>query len=447
MKIAAVFCAAMLAVSAADRKAAVDQLVQPVLDAGAIQGIVVAVIEDGKTQVFGYGKAVGDHAPDASTIFEIGSVSKTFTTLALAEMAERKMVALEDPVRKYLPADAVPAAREGDAEIRLVDLASQHSGLPRLPNNLHPKDPANPYVDYTPALLYQFLSTQTLHLPSNPGFLYSNLGMGLLGHALTLRYGKSYEQMIVDLVAEPLGLNDTRVTLHADQQKRFATGYDADGAPVHTWEFDALAGAGALRSTAADLVKYLQAHLNPPEKLKVAIELTHTETHKIGANGGIGLAWLMNSGGQNYFHDGGTAGFSTYLSFNTARKTGVVVLINGAGTLMDQIGPQVEHILAGEAVTPIPVRRAITLDSKVLDDYKGSYEVVPGVRMSVTVNDGKIFLQLPRQAPVHLYAEAKDKFFVRVVDAEITFERDEKGQISGVVLHQNGRDTKGKKVE
>lgn len=433
--------------SAADRKTAIDQLVQPIVDAGAVPGIVVGVLEDGKTQVFGYGKGAGDRAPDATTIFEIGSVTKTFTTTALAVMVEQKMVGLEDPVRKYLPPDAVPAGKEGEAEIRLIDLATQHSGLPRLPSNLRPKDPANPYADYTPKLLYEFLATRTLRLPPNAGFLYSNLGVGLLGHALSLRYGKSYEQMIVDLVAAPLDLNDTRVTLTADQQKRFAPGHDGDGNPVRNWDLDALAGAGALRSTAADLLRYLQAHVNPPDKLKDAIELAHVERHKIGAAGSIALAWLIKPDGKSYWHDGGTAGYSTYVSFNTERKTGVVVLINSGGTLMDQIGDRVDHILAGEAAEPLPVRRAVTLDAKTLDEYPGSYEVIAGVQMTITRQRDHLAFQLPRQAPVGLYADAKDNFFVRVVDATVTFERNEQGQIVACVLHQNGRDTKGKRVQ
>jgi D-alanyl-D-alanine-carboxypeptidase/D-alanyl-D-alanine-endopeptidase len=446
MKLSLVFLVAAC-LSAADRKAAIDQLVQPIVDAGAVPGIVVGVFEDGKTQVFGYGKGVGDRVPDAATIFEIGSVSKTFTTTALAVMVEQKMVALEDPVRKYLPSDAVPPGKEGEAEIRLIDLATQHSGLPRLPANLRPKDPTNPYADYTPKLLYEFLATRTLKLPPNSGFLYSNLGVGLLGHALSLRYGKSYEQMIVDLVAAPLDLNDTRVTLTADQQKRFASGHDGDGNPVRNWDLDALAGAGALRSTAADLLRYLQAHANPPDKMRDAIELAHVERHKIGAAGSIALAWLIKPDGKLYWHDGGTGGFSTYVSFNTEKKTGVVVLINSAGTLMDQVGDRVDHILAGEAVEPLPVHRAITLDSKTLDEYPGSYEVIAGVQLTITRQGDHLAFQLPRQAPVNLYADAKDKFFVRVVDATVTFERNPQGQIIECVLHQNGRDTKGKRVQ
>jgi serine-type D-Ala-D-Ala carboxypeptidase/endopeptidase len=441
-----------LVVSAADRKAAVDQLVQPAIDSRTAAGIVVAVIEGGKTQVFGYGKGAGGRVPDAMSVFEIGSVTKTFTTTALAEMVQRKMVALEDPVRKYLPPDAVPPTvaqpgKEGDKEIRLVDLATQHSGLPRLPGNMNPKDPTNPYADYTPQLLYEFLAKQTLHLNSNTTFLYSNLGMGLLGHALSLRYGKPYEQMISELVATPLDMPDTRVTLTADEKNRLAPGHDADGKVVPNWDLPTLAGAGALRSTANDLLRYVQAHMDPPQKLKPAIELAHVERHKIAGAGAIALAWIIKPDGKTYWHNGGTGGYTTYISFHTERKTGVVVLINSAGNLMDQIGDRLEHMLANEAVQPLPIRRSVTLDSKTLDEYVGAYELVPNVRITVTRQGDQMFAQLTGQSPLGIHAEAKDKFFLRAVEASVTFERDAQGKISACVLHQNGRDQKAKRVQ
>jgi serine-type D-Ala-D-Ala carboxypeptidase/endopeptidase len=437
---------AMTVASAADRKAAVDQLVQPAVDSGSVAGAVVALVEGGKTQVFGYGRGAGGKVPDAMSVFEIGSVTKTFTTTALAEMVPRKMVALEDPVRMYLPAGAVPPGKEGDKEIRLIDLATQHSGLPRLPGNMSPKDPTNPYADYTPQLLYEFLAKQTLHLNPNTSFLYSNLGMGLLGHALSLRYGKPYEQMIAELVATPLNMPDTRVTLTADETNRLAPGHDADGKVVPNWDLPTLAGAGALRSTANDLLRYVQAHMDPPEKLKPAIELAHIERHKITGAGAIALAWIIKPDGKTYWHNGGTGGYTTYISFNMERKTGVVVLINSAGNLMDQIGDRLEHMLANEAVQPLAIRRSITLDSKTLDEYVGAYELVPTVRITVTRQGNQMFVQLTGQGPLGIHAEAKDKFFLRAVEASVTFERDAEGKITACVLHQNGRDQRAKRV-
>ncbi|HWJ40529.1 MAG TPA: serine hydrolase domain-containing protein, partial [Candidatus Limnocylindrales bacterium] len=298
-----------------------------------------------------------ERAPDANSVFEIGSITKTFTGIALAEMVQRKMVALEDPVRKYLPADAVPPGKAGEPEIRLIDLASQHSGLPRMPDNFRPKNQDNPYVDYTPKLLYEFLGKQTLRLKPDAGFLYSNLGLGLLGHALSLRYAKPYEQMIIELITTPLGMPDTRVTFTADMRNRLAPGHDGTGKPVGNWDLDAMAGAGALRSTATDMLRYAQAQFDPPAKLKSAIELAHVERHKIGALGTIALAWITKPDGKTTWHNGGTGGYTSYVSFNAERRTGVVVLVNSAGRVTDQIGDRLEHMLAGEPVQPITLPR------------------------------------------------------------------------------------------
>ena len=427
-----------LMASAADRKAAVDQLLQPVIDTGTAAGLVAGVIEGGKPQIFAYGQ----DAPDS--VFEIGSVTKTFTTTALAVMVERKMVALDDPVRKYLPPDAVPPG-EGD-EIRLVDLATQTSGLPRLPSNLKPKDMTNPYADYTPQMLYAYLAQHGLKRNPKATFLYSNLGMGLLGHVLSLRYGKSYEQMIAELVTGPLGLKDTSVTLSADQNKRLAPGHDADGNVVPNWDLPTLAGAGALRSSASDMLRYIAAQLDPPEGLKPAIELTHETRADVGNGMKIGLAWIKKSDGT-YWHNGGTGGYTAYVSFHPEHKTGVVVLINTAGSLMDQVGLRLENVLAGEKVEPLPLHRAVTLDSKTLEQYPGTYEVTPQLHVTISQKGGQLFAQMQNQQPLGIFASAKDKFFLRVVEASVDFERNPEGQITGLTLHQNGRDIKARRAQ
>jgi CubicO group peptidase (beta-lactamase class C family) len=346
------FFAVLVACTAlgADRKPAVDQIVQPLIDAKAAPGVVVGLLENGTTQIFAYGADVSDN------VFEIGSITKTFTTTALAVMVDRKMVALDDPVRKLLPPGAVPAG-EGD-EIRLIDLATQTSGLPRLPGNMKPKDFTNPYADYSPQLLYAFLTQYSLKRNPEAKFLYSNLGMGLLGHALSLRYGKSYEQMIAELVTNPLKMSDTSITLSADQKKRLAPGHDVKGQVVPNWDLDALAGAGALRSTSSDLLRYVSAQIDPPQPMKSAIEMAHVSRADVGGGMRIALAWLIKPDGKTTWHNGGTGGYVSYASFNAERKSGVVVLINSTGRYADQIGDRMEHILAGEKADPVQLRKS-----------------------------------------------------------------------------------------
>src|SRR5271168_411561 len=177
-------------------------------------GIVVGVIDAKGRRVIAYGSlAKDDKRPlNGDTIFEIGSMTKVFTSLVLMDMVQKGEVAVTDPVSKYLPATVKVPERNGK-KITLQDLSTQSSGLPRMPGNFAPKDDLNPYADYTPEKLYQFLSGYQLTRDIGSQYEYSNLGVGLLGHALTLRAGMDYETMLRSRILDPLGMNSTRVAL------------------------------------------------------------------------------------------------------------------------------------------------------------------------------------------------------------------------------------------
>jgi CubicO group peptidase (beta-lactamase class C family) len=211
-------------------------------------GIVVGVIDPNGRRVVSYGNlANGDpRTLDGDTIFEIGSITKVFTSLLLADMANRKEVALDDPAAKYLPENVTMPERSGKP-ITLLDLSTHSSGLPPLPSNLEPKDPRNPDADYSVDDLYPFLSGYTL--PRDPGseFEYSNLGAGLLGHLLAYRSGTDYESLIEIRITRPLNMPDTGITLSSMEQ-RMATGHNAMPAPVANSNLPTpLAGAALLR--------------------------------------------------------------------------------------------------------------------------------------------------------------------------------------------------------
>lgn len=433
--------------SAADRKVAVETLVQPVIENGYAVGLVVGILEDGRTQVFAFGKtAAGGKTPDARTVFEIGSVTKVFTASTLAVMVEKKQVALEDPVRKYLPASAgIPAPPEGAREITLLDLATQTSGLPRMPGNFRPADPTNPYADYSPAKLYEFLAQQTLVKKPDSKYLYSNVGMGLLGYALELRAGESYGDLVVDTIAKPLGMADTHVQLSADRKSRLAQGHDGDGNPAANWDLTALAGAGALRSTATDMLKFVAANLDPPASLAAAFKDAHTIRAPLGpVPGNIALAWHVKANGI-YWHNGGTAGYTSYTSFSPERKTGVVVLINTSGSLMNEIGARLERLQAGEAYEPLKLKSSVTLAPEAIERYVGVYDM-GRAKLTVRRNGNRLFGQITGQSAFGFYPESETEFFLKAVDARITFTKDEQGAITGLVLHQGGRDIPGKRT-
>ncbi len=320
-------------------------------------GIVIGVVEHNARRICAYGTAKAD------SVFEIGSVTKTFTGLILAQMTVQRKVKLDEPVRELLPPGTV--AKPAGAEITLLDLATQHSGLPRMPDNFKPADPTNPYADYRPANLYAFLSQHGVAKPAQTSFLYSNLGFGLLGQALADRAGKPYPALLAEEVTIPLGLTDTVTALSPDQRERFMQGYDGHHKPAPPWDLDALAGAGAIRSTANDMLSYLEANLrpdiskpagaaesSPAATLPAAIALSHELRAEVAPNMKIALAWLYDTGSGNYWHNGATGGYSSFVFFNPKADYAAVVLFNGSiannGSFADKVGEHISQRLSGK---------------------------------------------------------------------------------------------------
>jgi CubicO group peptidase (beta-lactamase class C family) len=258
---------------------------------GKHAGMVVGILRGGDQWVAGYGSFdacsfdAAQQPPDEDAIFEIGSVTKVFTTLVLAEMVLRGEVALDDPAQKYLPSTLQMPKWRGQ-EITLFHLATHTSSLPRLPGNLlvdalldrisqtHTsslppgnlwktiKDHANPYANYQVSDMYEFLSGYKLKRPIGSRVEYSNLGMGLLGHILGLVAGKSYEELVGERILRPLGMNHTSIALSPQQQGQLAPGHTLGGKVTANWDFPALAGCGALRSTAGDVLRFVAASMN-----------------------------------------------------------------------------------------------------------------------------------------------------------------------------------------
>ncbi len=415
-------------------------------------GIVVGTIDEKGRQITAYGKSSQDRPqpPDGDTVFEIGSITKVFTSLLLADMVERSEVKLDDPVAKFLP-ESVKVPDHDGRHITLLDLSMQVSGLPRLPANLKPADPANPYADYNAPRLYEFLSSHTLTRAPGAKYEYSNLGAGLLGHALARRAGMDYEALVRRRILSPLGMNDTSIALSEAQKKRLAAGYNAALRPVKNWDLDALAGAGALRSTANDMLKFLAANLElTGTPLQPAMRRMRSMRRETGAPDlEIAMAWhiLTKFGAQIVWHNGGTAGYRSFTGFDPVKKKGVIVLCN---TFLD-IDDVGRHILESQyplATLTAPKQRAeVKIDPAILANYAGEYELTPQFSITVTGEEGRLFAQATGQPRFELFAEKETEFFLKVVDAQITFGKDDSGQVTHLVLHQNGRDQKARKVK
>jgi D-alanyl-D-alanine-carboxypeptidase/D-alanyl-D-alanine-endopeptidase len=259
-------------------------------------------------------------------------------------MVQREELALNDPIAKYLP-DGVKVPERGGRVITLKDLSTHTSGLPRLPTNFSPKDPANPYADYSVEQMYQFLSGYTLTRDIGAQYEYSNLGGGLLGHVLARRAGMDYEALVRSRITAPLKMSSTAITLSPELKLRLATGHNERLIPVSNWDFPTLAGAGAIRSTANDLLDFLAVPLGyTTSPLAPSFERMLSVRMPTGQPGvDVALAWHIFTTGGLIWHNGGTGGYRSFMGYDPKTRVGVVVLSNTATNLgVEDVGP---HLL------------------------------------------------------------------------------------------------------
>lgn len=300
--------------------------------------LVVGLIDPNGTKVYSFGNISKENniPVNGSTIFNIASITKTFTTLVLADMVKQGIVHLDDPIEKYLPSN-VKVPQDNGTKITLENLATHTSGLPFMPSNIWINNTVgdlNP--NYNETQLYQGLSNTTLLSKPGTKFLYSDFGMGLLGHILSVKAGVPYEQLVKERILDVLGMNDTKIILSQNDIKyRFPVGHQ-NGSEIETPKVpEVIAGAGAFRSTVNDLLKYLSANLGLLHtKLDDAIALQHLIQHpNITANPMnyseyVALGWrvLTNLGTETLDHTGSINGWNANVGFIPTKQIGVVSL-------------------------------------------------------------------------------------------------------------------------
>ena len=434
---------------AAVLKETLDALLKERVDVGRESTGLVAVVLNGGRRIdaaYGRSDSADNRALDADTVFEIGSITKVFTALLLADMIVRGEVVASDPVAKFLPGNVRVPYFESTS-ITLLDLATYTSGLPIMPSNFTPRNAANPYADYSVEQLYDFVSNYKLRFKPGTHYEYANLGFGLLGHALALRAGKSYEELVVSRICAPLGMEDTRITLSQSMQQRLAHGHNASLEPVANWDIPTLAGAGALRSTANDLVKFLEACLgNRPSPLAPAMAMMLGERHPTERpRVEVAHGWFVSTSYRDEiaWKDGGTGGYATFIGYSTKSRRASILLSNtadyGSNTKLGV------HLI-NPAYALAKLHRQVAVDPAVLAAYVGRYELNPNFVLTVRADGNRLFVQATGQSELEAFAESETEFFSRVVDAQITFDRPEGGVAPSLTLHQNGKDRPGKRV-
>ena len=505
------------------------------------------------------GKKVNEHS-----IYEIGSISKVFTATLLADQVVKGNMSTEDPIEKYLPSDLKIPAYEGHS-ITLGQLSDHTSSLPRMPDNFHPADDQNPYADYSVQQIYEFLASHTLRRPVGSEYEYSNLAVGLLGHILSLHAKTSYEQLLEDIITGPLDMTETKIVFDKNMKNHLAFGHH-EGTQVVNWDLPTLAGAGGIRSSVYDMLKFLAAQMklmNTP--LQEAIELTHQPRHLISEDEKVGLGWhIVNSGiGDLILHEGATGGYSSFAGFSKEKGIGVVVLTNSnkdagdigmhlldpSSPLMD-VKPQITTVLqdyiktngadgliekfdeltkkdpgkyaysemnfnqlgyyylnqknfkAADAVFLLNIReypnssnvydsyaesrmeaghkedailyyqkslelnpanmnaismlsslgvnytvKEVQVDTATLDKLTGTYQLFPGFNIIVTRSDQQLWAQATGQNNYEIFPKSELEYYYKVVDAQIRFIPGPDGSIQSLSIHQNGKDTIGKKIK
>lgn len=302
--------------------------------------IVIGIVSSEDTQYYSYGvKSYQNNAEaDENSVFEIGSISKTFTGILLADRVVKGQLSLDDPIEKLMPEGVSAPMRNGES-IRLYQLSNHTSGIPRLPSNMSPANPANPYADYTETMMLEFLNNLELSRDIGSKYEYSNFAVGLLGYVLAADQGMTYEELMIKSIAKPLGMKNTSIALSSKMSENLAKGHSG-GVEVDNWDIPALAGAGAIRSTAADMTKFLAANMGiKKSKLYPAMQLSHKNTRDAKSKPSIGLGWhiLERDNLSIIWHNGGTGGYRTFAGFIEDGDLGVVVLSN-SDVGVDDIG-------------------------------------------------------------------------------------------------------------
>ncbi len=434
----------------------IGNVIQPLIDGGWSKGMVVGVVQNGRQSHFSFG-SLGDDAetrPDGNTVFEIGSVTKVFTALVLADMAVKGEVSLDDPVAGLLPKDwQVPSP--GGQSITLADLAAHISGLPNIPANFWREgdktfDPVSGglrWKEFSAQQFEDYFANPAPPLGERGRYVYSNLGVGLLGHALARKSEKSLDSLIAERICRPLGMDDTSFEL-----KTSGPGHDVDGVPTEPWSAgdSVLRGAFALRSTSADMLKFAAATLDPAaSSLEETLKLAIRGKAKINEMERTALGWRVNKFGVIYT-TGATGGFRCALYLYPQSRTAVVLLANtqvGGVTgsragLFDALGGSLLNVVLGipplEIRFPAPVPNA----AEKLADYPGHYSPENGAKdpsFPIRVENGKLIMVGPGGVAARLWPAAEDAFFTRAYQTELRFLRDKEAKVTGADLDFEGR--------
>ncbi len=328
----------------------VDSIANAYLKQQNTQSLAIGIVKNGQSKTYFFGESANGNQtlPTKTSIYEIGSLSKIFTAIILSNLVEEGTITLDQPISLFLP-DTLKK-NEDLSKITFQMLANHTSGLPRLPDNLEKVkgySTNDPYKSYDKKALYSYLATFKNKKSPGEEYEYSNLGYAVLGDIICDIYKKSYDQIVKDIICKPLDMNNTFQVLDPKRKDTFKV-YNKDGQEVPSWSFDAFSAAGGLKSSLEDLLKFANAQFKMPQTpLENAMANTRLFTFFLPPDTDLGLAWHMNllDDLTVYWHNGGTAGSSSYLALCPDKKSAVVILSNSAISVDDKGKAILDYLL------------------------------------------------------------------------------------------------------
>jgi CubicO group peptidase (beta-lactamase class C family) len=417
-----------------DIKHEVDLRVQHELN----PSIVLGVYENGQLDFYTQGLQNKEKSIDASidSVYEIGSVSKTFTALLLAQAVTMQKINLDDAVENTWSESFSLKDSDGQ-DITFKHLSTHTSGLPRMPNNIN-LFVSDPYANYTVDMLIAAVEAVK---PSKAGvnYDYSNFAVGLLGETLARVNGKSFNELLTENIISPLNLSHTYTQINQVPANLLVQGYAGNSAAI-AWNFQALAGAGSIRSSIKDLLTYGIAYLNPPsESMKKAMNLT-LQTHYEKGDLTVGLGWHHNGG--IWWHNGGTAGFRSIIMLDPVNQ-------KVAAGITNHDKNDVEDLVAHLLDPTKPLRNhdfPVSIATDQLSQFTGQfYSTESNKTITIIQQNKQLFFTADKQPKHALTFIGNDRFKFNMIKVKIEFQKDQSDQVTSLSLMGWGKPQSYKK--
>jgi CubicO group peptidase (beta-lactamase class C family) len=433
----------MHTVTAQDTPAKLDAMVSAYSKLHRFNGTVL-VVQKGKVlldKAYGYQRTADSTRNETGTIFQLGSVTKQFTSTAILKLEEEKKLSLQDKLSKYFP-----DYPKGDS-ITIEHLLTHTSGIFNYTNNREfmEKEVSNPA---SREKIMAMFKDKPLNFSPGSKWDYSNSGYSMLGYIIEKAAGKPYEQVMREYIFRPLHMDHTGFDFKNLADPKKSTGYfnisDTVSTPAPSVDSTVSFAAGAMYSTTADLYKWHQA----AQQYKIISKADWERAYTPFMNH-YGYGWESDSiaGKRKVSHGGGIHGYVTSLARVPEDDVFVVVLDNASDREVGKIAASLLAILYDKPYQIPQERIAITLPETTLQQYAGEYNLHPGFNIVMTVKNGILVGQPTGQPESPLFAEKDDFFFLKIVDAQIKFTRNEKQEVTGMILYQNDRETPGKKIK